>query len=133
LNAFAAFTRDHKRYPSSASALFVFIVRSLCTPLFLFFWHGNLPFSAYIQETHGIALRCRVILVISTRSRISNNNKINKKFTPKYPFPAGLHNSERLQHIIPASFQTTAARVHFFLLILEESWVNTGKAGAGAI
>jgi hypothetical protein len=82
LNAFAAFTRDHKRYPSSASALFVF--------LFVRFCSSPSPSSSGMEIYHSLpifentsAFHDAALSVISTRSRISINNKINKIFTPK--------------------------------------------------
>lgn len=60
-------------------------VRSLCTPIF--FWHGNLPFSAYIRETHGILL-CRTFLVIKyALTNQYQQQKSNKNLPPNTHFP----------------------------------------------
>jgi hypothetical protein len=83
LNAFAAFTRDHKRYPPSASALFV-LVCSFALHLSHFYSSGmELYHSLPIFEKHTAFCYAKS-LVISTRSRISINNKINKNLPPNY-------------------------------------------------
>ena len=106
IERFCCFTRDHKRYPSSASALSFFVRSLLQLALSLLFWHGDLPFSAYIRNTHRHFMM-PPFLVISTRSRISINNKNPTKIYPN-PILTGLHISERLQHIVSASFQKVA-------------------------
>lgn len=135
IERFCCFYSGPQTIPFIGVGAFRFFVRSLCTPLsprLLLAWKFTI-LCLYSRNTRHLVMPNFFGDLVRAHESVSTT-KIQQKFTPKYPFPAGLHNSERLQHIVPASFRTTAARAHLFLLILEGSWVNTGElAGAGAI
>lgn len=94
LNAICCFTRDHKRYPSSASALFVFVRSFAMHPHLLLAWKFTI-LCLYLRTHTALLFDANLLsLVISTRSRNQlSTTKINKILPPKLFPPAGLHNS----------------------------------------
>lgn len=96
IERFCCFTRDHKRYPSSASALsFYRSFAFLQGPPIFSSGMEHLPFSAYIRNTHGIFTMPALSLVIKyalTKSVINNKNptKICPKFKV-FPSPVITH------------------------------------------
>ena len=137
------YSGPHKRYPSSASALFVYVRSLLHLSLYLLLaWkiYHSLP----IFETHTALLfdATFLSLVISTRSRNQFiNNKINKNLPPKL-FPRRSsqschHRKRSLQHIISVSFYKSGCGRNtssFFYVSFSKGVGSTfGHAGAGAI